>query len=105
MDWTVVADWIINHGYACSDWECIEITDCSVYLADKTENTFISVFENGGRVVVFVGSLAPRISAGGDTDWTCESPWDAIDYLKDHMEGLWETLNIKMMEHYMKGCD
>ena len=105
MDWQIVADWIINHGYAYSDWECIEITDCSVYLADKTENTFISVFENGGRVVAFVGSLAPHISAGGDTDWTCESPWDAIDYLKDHMEDLWETLNIKMMEHYRKGCD
>ena len=41
MDWQIVADWIINHGYAYSDWECIEITDCSVYLADKTENTFV----------------------------------------------------------------
>jgi hypothetical protein len=102
MDWTVVKDWLILRGYAHEGYEVIEVGEDSVYLQDPIENTWISLFANHGNLIVFVGTIAPHISAGGDTGWACESPWDAIDYLKDHMESLWEALNIKIMEHYTK---
>ncbi len=102
MEWQVVADWIINAGYAHQNWEYIEITDRSVYFADKDENTFISVFENGGYVVLFVGVLNPRISVGGDTDRPCESPWDAIYYMQDYMDEYWDSLERKFCEKMRK---
>ena len=95
MEWQIVADWLINSGYVSKDWDNIEVTDCSVYCSDKTENTFISVFENGGYVVLFVGALNPRISVGGDTDRLCNSPWDAIYYMQDYMDEYWERLEHK----------
>ncbi len=95
MDWTVVKEWLIQHGYAREDWDCIEITDSSVYLQDSIENTFISAFQSHGNLIVYVGAVKPKISVGGDTGFPCSSPWDAIDYFIDYLEELWEDLDKK----------
>ena len=97
MEWQIVADWLINYGYITEEWD-IEITDKSAYCSSKDENTFISVFENDGRVVLFVGSLNPRISVGGDTDTPCYNPWDAIYYMKDYLDEYWDNLERKFCE-------
>ena len=99
MDWQVVADWLVSHRYVVEDWDNIEVTDVSVYCSDKNENTFISVFENGGYVVLFVGSLNPKISVGGDTDRPCNTPWDAIDYMQDYLDEYWDNLDRKIYKH------
>ena len=100
MDWTVVKDWLFNHGHAHEGWDHIEVTDDSIYLEDSFENTFISAFKNHGNLIVYVGTVNPDISVGGDTGFPCSSPWDAIDYFIDYLEDLFEALNIKLM----KGC-
>ena len=105
MDWTVVKDWLILHGHAREDWECIEVTDNSIYLKDSFENTFISAFRAHGNLIAYVGTVNPKISVGGDTGFSCSSPWDAIDYFTDYLEELYETLNIKTIEYFTKGCD
>ena len=101
MDWTVVKDWLFLHVHAHEGWDHIEVTDESIYLKDDFENTFISAFQAHGNLIVYVGAVKPKMSAGGDTGFPCSSPWDAIDYFIDHLEELFETLSIKMM----KGCD
>ena len=102
MDWIVVKDWLIRHGHAHEGYEVVEVGEDSVYLQDPIENTWISLFVGHGNLKAYVGTVIPHISAGGDTGWACESPYDAIAYLEDFMEDLWEALNIKMMEHYTK---
>ncbi len=97
MEWQVVADWLISHGYVSEEWD-IEITDQSAYCSSKDENTFISVFENGGYVVLFVGALNPRVSVGGDTDTPCNNPWDVIYYMKDYLDEYWDCLDRKFCE-------
>ena len=95
MDWTVVKDWLIDHGYANENWDYIEVTDSSIYLKDDNENTYISAFQAHGNLIVFVGSVKPKISVGGDTGFACNSPWDAIDYFIEYMEDLWDDLGKK----------
>lgn len=105
MDWTVVKDWLISHGHAHEGYQIIEVGADDIFLQDPTENTWISMFVGHGQLQAYVGTVAPHLSAGGDTGWICESPWDAIDFLKDHMEDLWEALNVKIMEYYTKRCN
>ena len=95
MDWSIVKDWLIQHGHANEDWDYIEITDDSIYLKDSFENTFISAFQAHGNLIVYVGVVNPNISVGGDTGFPCSSPWDAIDYFTDYLEELWEELGKK----------
>lgn len=95
MDWSIVKDWLIQHGHASEDWDRIEITYDSIYLKDDFENTFISAFQAHGNLIVYVGTVNPNISVGGDTGFPCSSPWDAIDYFTDYLEELWEDLGRK----------
>ena len=98
MNWKTVEEWLEMHGHISFNWEEQTAVD-SIYYADTVENTFISVFTKvSGELVVYVGCLRPKVSAGGHTGIYVESEWDVIDYLHDNLEDLFEKLNEKIME-------
>lgn len=96
MDWIYVKEWLERHGYISDSWKQIEVTSKSIYCADPAENTFISVFVNGGFLVCFVGCINPKVYVGGDTDCPYSHYCDAINYLDDELENLFEALSRKM---------
>ena len=96
VDWRLVKEWLERRGYISDAWEQIDVDDGGIYCADPAENTFISLFVNGGFLVCFVGCINPKISAGGDTDCPCSHYCDVINYLSDELDNLFDILARKM---------
>lgn len=96
IEWELVKDWLIDVGYITPEWEKIQVSGLGVYCSDTVANTSISVFENGGFLTCVVGCLNPRVYAGGDTDRRCESHWDAIYYMDDELEHLFDRMEAKL---------
>ncbi len=96
IEWELVKDWLMETGYISTAWSNIQVDSHGIYCSDWLENTFISIFINGGFLVCFVGCLKPKISAGGDTDCVCESHWDVIYYLQDKLDHLFDVLDTKI---------
>ena len=104
MNWNIVAEWMCDRGYIQKHWSEYSITDDGVYCRDDDENTFVSVFTNAGRLVLFVGIVNPRFSVGGDTDCECNTCWDAIDYIRDYIDEYWESLDARYMAYIQNKC-
>jgi hypothetical protein len=96
IGWELVKEWLERRGYISDRWERVEVDDCGIYCADTMENTFISLFINGGFLVCFVGCIKPKVYAGGDTDCRCSHYCDVINYLDDELENLFDALERKI---------
>lgn len=99
MDWTMVKDWLEDHGYINADWETCEVGDDSIYCEDEMENTFISIFTRSNQeLIVFVGMIKPKLSCGSSTGVYVNSPYDVTDFLHDNLEDMFDELMRKSME-------
>lgn len=99
MDWNIVKDWLERHGHIRPDWETIEISNDGIYCSDTMENTIISIFTKvSTELVVFVGTIKPKVSVGGNTGIYIQSIYDVTDYLSDIMTDLYESLEKKWQE-------
>ncbi len=96
MGWNVVKEWLEDHGHINPDWETVEVQDNGIYCCDTMENTMISIFIKGSmELVVFVGTLKPKMSVGGNTGIYVQSVYDIDGYLSEILEDLYNRLAEK----------
>ena len=95
MDWNIVKNWLIEHGYTSDveDWEYQLLKD-GIYARSEENNAYLSFFARpeDNQLMVYVGSIKPRLSMGGATGLYLYNIFDVIDYLHDELERIYDDM-------------
>ena len=95
MDWHIVKDWLIEHGYTSDieDWE-YQISENGIYAKSEENNDYISAFgrPEDNQLMVYVGSIKPKLSEGGLTGQYLYNIFDVINYLHDELERIYDDM-------------